>query len=166
VVTFQTAPELELLGDPRPGVLSEARWVHLPIGDRWFQSAEEISAELRSAGQFYLRMVRDHPESWGRFFEVLADGDGYAVLYHCTAGRDRTGVATVLFLETLGVSREEIVTDYLLSNEAFSTFPKEASNLEDLFRWIDAEGGIDLVLERHLGVASDVVASIRSHMLD
>ena len=38
------------------------------------------------------------------------------ILFHCTAGKDRTGVAAALILKALGVSREDIVEDYLLTN--------------------------------------------------
>ncbi|MED9787057.1 MAG: tyrosine-protein phosphatase, partial [Latilactobacillus curvatus] len=38
-------------------------------------------------------------------------------LYHCSAGKDRTGVATFLILSALGVDWETIVADYVLSNE-------------------------------------------------
>lgn len=167
VVTFQTRQELEVLGDPRPGALCEARWVHIPVGDQWFHATpEEINAELLSTGEFYLRMVRDHPGAWRRFFEVLADEDGYSVLYHCTAGRDRTGVATLLLLETLGVPRALIAADYVRSNEVFSGSPKEGSALAELFEWIDAEGGIESTLEKHLGIPPEAVASVRRHLLD
>lgn len=40
-----------------------------------------------------------------------------AVLWHCTAGKDRAGFASVLIQEVLGVAREDIFADYLLTNE-------------------------------------------------
>jgi protein-tyrosine phosphatase len=49
------------------------------------------------------------------FRRLLAD-DG-AVMYHCSAGQDRTGVATALILSALGVDRATIITDYHLSTE-------------------------------------------------
>jgi len=49
------------------------------------------------------------------FGELLA---GHAPLaFHCTAGKDRTGVAAALLLNALGVPRATIVEDYLLSNQ-------------------------------------------------
>jgi protein-tyrosine phosphatase len=47
----------------------------------------------------------------------LADGARLPLLYHCTAGKDRTGWATAILLEILGVDRATIVADYLASNE-------------------------------------------------
>ena len=48
---------------------------------------------------------------------VRAREDEYAILYHCTEGKDRTGMVTALLLLLLGVSREDIVADYLYTNK-------------------------------------------------
>lgn len=47
---------------------------------------------------------------------VTADAEDYAILYHCTEGKDRTGMVTALLLMVLGVSREDIMADYLYTN--------------------------------------------------
>lgn len=49
-------------------------------------------------------------------FHRLLASDG-AVLYHCSAGQDRTGVATALILSALGVDRKVILADYHLSTD-------------------------------------------------
>lgn len=51
------------------------------------------------------------------FFNILLNQEEGAILFHCFAGKDRTGVVAALALSALGVSREEIVADYLLTNE-------------------------------------------------
>lgn len=43
---------------------------------------------------------------------------GKTMLYHCTAGKDRTGFGTLLLLSALGVDNDTIMEDYLLSNQA------------------------------------------------
>jgi hypothetical protein len=50
-----------------------------------------------------------------KFFELLLAQNSGALLYHCSAGKDRTGVATALLLSALGVDRETVIKDYLLS---------------------------------------------------
>ncbi len=52
-----------------------------------------------------------------RFFDTLLGQEEGAVLYHCTAGKDRVGTATALLLSALGVPRELIVADFLFTNE-------------------------------------------------
>ena len=164
VVTFQTAPEIEVLGDWRSTLLPEAACEHIPIGDRWFQEDATILDDLESQGDFYLRMVAEHPDAWARFFRVFARPDRYAVLFHCTAGRDRTGVAAAMLLETLGVPRPLIVEDYLRSNDVFLDSVQEAAVLDPLFGAIDAEGGIDPFLQG-LGLDAAEVEAVREHLL-
>ena len=54
-------------------------------------------------------------EALREFFEVLLEDDG-AVLWHCTQGKDRTGVAAAAILLALGVDRDEIMRDYMRTN--------------------------------------------------
>ena len=51
------------------------------------------------------------------FFKELLDADGGAVLWHCVSGKDRTGNATMLLLTVLGVEKETIIQDFLLTND-------------------------------------------------
>lgn len=60
------------------------------------------------------------PQYRSLYRRIMADGEGYdggAVVYHCSAGQDRTGVATALLYDLLGVDRETILKDYHLSTE-------------------------------------------------
>lgn len=50
------------------------------------------------------------------FQKLLSTSDKEAVLYHCTGGRDRTGMATALLLYTLGVPQQTIEADFTASN--------------------------------------------------
>lgn len=57
-------------------------------------------------------------KGYNRFFEqILALQKDESLLFHCFAGKDRTGIAALLVLETLGVPRDAIYTDYLLTND-------------------------------------------------
>ena len=51
------------------------------------------------------------------FFEMLMETDRTPLMFHCTAGKDRAGFAAALFLAALGVERETIIEDYMLTNE-------------------------------------------------
>ncbi|OTN88339.1 hypothetical protein A5819_000791 [Enterococcus sp. 7E2_DIV0204] len=57
-------------------------------------------------------------KGYNKFFEeILALQQQESILFHCFAGKDRTGIAALLVLETLGVPRAAIYQDYLLTNE-------------------------------------------------
>ncbi len=57
-------------------------------------------------------------KAYADFFRILLDTDPErAVLWHCTGGKDRTGLAAMLVLSALGVDEETVVKDYLLTNE-------------------------------------------------
>ena len=52
-----------------------------------------------------------------QYFSVLAETDG-AIVVHCAAGKDRTGLAVALTHALAGVHRDDIIADYLLSNDS------------------------------------------------
>ena len=59
-------------------------------------------------------------KGYAEFFRtLLAKEEGKSILFHCTSGKDRTGIAAVLFLTALGVDEETILNDFELSNEFF-----------------------------------------------
>jgi protein-tyrosine phosphatase len=55
-------------------------------------------------------------KQYGRFFDLLLEADGRAVLWHCSAGKDRVGIGTALLLSALWVDRETIVNDFVQTN--------------------------------------------------
>ena len=57
-------------------------------------------------------------KAFGDFFRILLSADpDKAVLWHCTSGKDRTGLAAMLLMTAFGVDEEVVVDDYLLTNE-------------------------------------------------
>ena len=69
--------------------------------------------------EVYERMMLDEQSQRGfaQFFDdVLAAEDG-SVLWHCTIGKDRAGLAAALLLHALGVKREAVEQDYLATNK-------------------------------------------------
>ena len=58
-------------------------------------------------------------EQFARFFRLLLETENGAILYHCTQGKDRTGVASALLLAALGANRETIVADFDATNRVY-----------------------------------------------
>ena len=68
------------------------------------------------------RLMITQKESLDAFREMLrllADDKDGAYLWHCTQGKDRTGVAAAIVLMALGVDREEIMRDYMRTNRSY-----------------------------------------------
>lgn len=107
-----------------------------------------------------------HLDLFARYFRALADADG-AVLIHCAAGKDRTGLLAALTHHLLGVHRDDMVADYLLTNAAVdlaARAPAIARQLEAYtgrpasheavvaFLGVEAawlEAALDAIAERH-----------------
>lgn len=51
------------------------------------------------------------------FFNILLQSDSYPVVFHCTAGKDRTGYAAAMLLSALGVDWDTVMNDYMLTNQ-------------------------------------------------
>jgi len=60
--------------------------------------------------------VERHLDLYSRYFQALAQADG-AVLIHCAAGKDRTGILAALTHHLAGVSEDDLVEDFLLTND-------------------------------------------------
>lgn len=77
-----------------------------------------------SARRFMTRTYADlpfdpaHLDVFGRYFRALGDDDERPVLIHCAAGKDRTGFLAALTHHLLGVSHDDLLEDYLLTNAA------------------------------------------------
>lgn len=74
---------------------------------------------LPDMSRLYRTIVTDSRciESLRKIFEIITQvPDGRSVLWHCTEGKDRCGLVSALFLSLLDVPREEILSDYLLTN--------------------------------------------------
>jgi protein-tyrosine phosphatase len=84
---------------------------------------EDVDSLMIDANKNFVESVRDFKP----FFEALSE-ENSVVLFHCSAGKDRTGLASSLLLHILDMSKETIFEDYLKSNEAVSKINFEKYN--------------------------------------
>lgn len=73
----------------------------------------DVTAHMQDT---YRGFVRHNTPRFAEFFAHLLESDEPTV-FHCTAGKDRTGFAAALLLKAIGASDEEVMHDYLLTNE-------------------------------------------------
>jgi protein-tyrosine phosphatase len=83
----------------------------------------------------YESMLEMAAPSIVRMFALMSDLDHYALVIHCVAGKDRTGVLSALTLRVLGVSDEDIIDDYTLTARIRPP--------EELLRMMLRENGVD-----------------------
>jgi protein-tyrosine phosphatase len=89
-----------------------------PVRHRRFAESASIEEGRAAMVAMYRRMPFLLQVRLAGVFEALAHADDGAVVVHCSAGKDRTGVAVALVLEALAVPRETVVADYVLTNTA------------------------------------------------
>ena len=116
----------------------------------------------------YRGFVHDNAPRFAELFGLLLASDAPTV-FHCTAGKDRTGFAAALILLTLGVPRDVVMHDYLLTNSLYrrpegmgSHAPEEAlavlwrvqeEFLDAALHGVEVEyGGVSSYLDRALGI--------------
>ena len=94
---------------------------HLPVIDTTWDP-EEAGAMLRDEAEFLLTkyhvMLRDGGRRVGRAIELIGEHGAGSIVFHCAAGKDRTGIVAALLLAGLGVPDSVIEADYALSAEA------------------------------------------------
>jgi protein-tyrosine phosphatase len=88
----------------------------------------------------YRRIAFDFRVAFRALFIQLERSD-LPLVFNCTAGKDRTGVAAALILSSLGVSREQVIQDYLLSELCFTQSCEIIlkGNLAGLFTGVERE---------------------------
>lgn len=148
--------------------------VHLAIEPANVLSFRERFADLtvdkgkEMMNEIYASLVLDFQDVYRKFFEILQNKQAAPLLFHCSGGKDRTGFGAALFLSALGVDREIILEDYMLSRDRMhlkygrdiSEHPQleplltvSKSYLETAFRTMDeAYGGVNAYLTRQLEV--------------
>jgi protein-tyrosine phosphatase len=82
----------------------------------WGPAHEDESPDEPPVVRAYMSYLRRRPDSVAGSVRAIARADG-AVLVHCAAGKDRTGVVVALALDAAGVDRETIVADYLATSQ-------------------------------------------------
>ncbi len=88
----------------------------MPLFDGAVRDKAAESADLATLADRYFLLAEFARAPIARCITVLAEAGGPAI-YHCAAGKDRTGVISAVLLGILGVSDEIIVADYAASRE-------------------------------------------------
>lgn len=158
------------------------RIVHLPD-----TSAEHVRGVMIEA---YRHLPYEQAPSYRALFRHIADG-ALPLVFHCAAGKDRTGIAAALLLDFLGVARADVIEDYCLTDRFFSRgcelvakdpignrlagvdphiwepmMRADTAYLETMFFTIEQQhGSSEAFLRDELGLDDAALESIRSRLL-
>lgn len=171
--------------------------VHLDVGDTevemtlvdWFsQRGMDAPWDEAYMAEMYREILTSYADAYVRLFTEIANPKHRPAVFHCTAGKDRTGIAAAMLLQVLGVDRDTILDDYELTNSLRSNhrimelMPElEAAGIDietvrpylsapratmvATLDWLDAEhGGAEGFLLAS-GVSEDTLGNLRSDLL-
>lgn len=113
VVDLRSSDEVRKEGR---GALVDAalRYHHLPL----FEVTPGVEREWPgSLHELYRGLLSDSSDQVSEVLRVIAEADAHPVVFHCVAGKDRTGVVAAVLLGLLGVGDDDIVADYALTQE-------------------------------------------------
>lgn len=168
----------KLVSTPDKEIDSVTKSISLPIN-----AGEIIEAKIDFTREIplimidaYKAIVRNYQDKFKIFFQILSEQANAPLLFHCSAGKDRTGIAAALILSALGVEKKTIMEDYMLTNECLKgkydflmmikpdlkpLFVVMPEYLDAAFRVIDEEyGGMHTYLTKHLGVNIEQIQEI------
>ena len=194
VLDLRTAAEVEFLG---PGPLHDTAVKHLQLDliPHGFEGRSVLertipdeNAPEHAVDHLYFDYIRDAPDEVATALRTIADPGSGAVLIHCAAGKDRTGVVVALALSLVGVRRDAVIADYsrtderierivgrLLSTPLYSehaggrtldSFRPHVWNMERFLDRVDREYGGVHGLAMSLGVDEETVARMSRRLLD
>jgi protein-tyrosine phosphatase len=119
VLDLRTRGELDDHGRVRAESMN-ATYHHLPllekVWERDLYGAEHDAVELLA--DRYVAMLDQGADSIVTALSAVADTERLPLVFHCSAGKDRTGVLAAVLLSVLGVSDDDIAADYALSRTA------------------------------------------------
>jgi protein-tyrosine phosphatase len=160
---------------------------HFPFIDQ-LPNAEQWDRRPGLLGAQYKEMLDDAAPQIIGALEVLAAPDAHPAVFHCTAGKDRTGLLSALVLSLLGVPEETVVADYALSGGAMErlraklilkypdgkdviadideVFSANPANMVELFAYLRERYGSVAEYAVTVGVPDAVVARLREELLE
>lgn len=185
VVDLRSSAELALDGRG-PLAREDIAFHHLPLFDGGEGERRERPPDL-SLADLYFAMLEHAREPLGRVLTTLARTEAPAV-FHCAAGKDRTGVVSALLLSLLGVREEVIVADYAASRDALEaivdrllasdgyremldqlppdTLHAEPETMERFLERLREAWGGAWGYAREIGVDADDLARLRARLLE
>ena len=154
---------VDLRGDKTPehedvaGVVSAVKMIHLP-----WNTTGAVNGDV---SQGYRNFVHDNVGLFREVFLLLADVRNLPLLFHCAAGKDRTGILAALILKSLGVANEIVYADYSLTGELNPDWGLDQGNIEAAVDEIERARGIETFLLERVLIDRSTLEAVRNNLL-
>lgn len=130
--------------DPATETLSDQSFpadAYKDLGNYLVEHASEPIAQ-KLARNLYTDMVMNEYTQlqYAAFMQTIVNSPGGAIYWHCSQGKDRTGLGAAFILCALGADRELILADYRISNEFYKDL------LEELYKKVSTQEERDVLL--------------------
>lgn len=181
--------------------LEGVTWNHIPL-----IKDEEVVRQPGDLNQFETKLINSKPGEmlltlnremisntveFSKIFQILIEKPTEPMLFHCMAGKDRTGVVAALLLSALRVPRQLIEEDYIYTNTVLEDIERGFTEIGYILpSHIDQElvkaiyearieyiraffdeieqqyGDVDIYLSKGIGLSDEDLTLLRSHLLD
>jgi len=180
VIDLRSKEECEQQPNPF-AVRTDVRYHNIALLDNVI--TEDVEVLIATAQDFikslYVGLVDNATDAIGAVFNAIADTDG-AVLFHCAAGKDRTGVIAAILLGLVGVSETDIIANYevtythIRQNPTFAGAEYHSDLMLSAREYIEsviarvktAHGGFVQYLQADVGLTDGRVSAIREKFCD
>jgi len=187
------------------GIMEEVKYFNISLyeeqkqkaiapSEKEFRKLSDTSLVISYMSKVYERLITDPFSLQGfyKFIKLVQDNKDGALLFHCYAGKDRTGIAAALIYSILGVSEEDIIREYMLTNELREQANREIlenargqglgekhlAALKVSYEVVpeyllhafsiatSASGSLNEHIQKEIGISSDDMEQIRSNYLE
>ena len=181
ILDLRWPEEAAALPSPVPAALPQVRCERISLlthtEDEWRLRGREVSKELWKC------VVLEHVRAeLCQVLGFIAAAPPAPLLFHCVAGKDRTGLVAALLLTVADVTPEAIAADYAVSTEKLRDgylrrYPTAeharilealrcpAEGAHNMLRFLDSAGGVRAYLER-IGLSAQQIARLRARLRD
>ena len=188
IIDLRSSVELERTGRG-PLEHTAIGWLHAPLSHGDATAGHVLPQTLIDGdlGKHYVASLEERTPILAQVIAYLADLDNLPAVFHCTAGKDRTGMVAALVLSLVGVADDVIVHDYTLTDDrmalvierirASGTLPEttplpervgraEAASMETFLAALREQYGGTDGWARGAGVSAETIAALRTALVD
>ena len=120
--------------------------------------------DLKDKAEFYRRIIVKSRKSLVELINILSDLENLPSLIFDDGGVHEVEVATMFVLGSLGVGREDLISDYLLSNRTGVGLKAEWGG--HIVQYFEDYGGMDYYIVNVLGISPEVLKNVRDNLIE